>query len=126
MSRGGAEREGDTESEAGSRLRGISPEPDAGARTHEPRDPDLSRSRAPNRLSHPGAPLLLCAELVGALRGCHRADAGSFAARLPRVLFNPPGPPAGPQSPRGSLPLPAAWAERVTSFHFITLCAGPG
>ena len=30
MSRGGAEREGDTESEAGSRLRVISPEPDAG------------------------------------------------------------------------------------------------
>ena len=27
---GGAEREGDTESEAGSRLRAISPEPDAG------------------------------------------------------------------------------------------------
>ena len=30
MSRGGAEREGDTESEAGSRLRAISTEPDAG------------------------------------------------------------------------------------------------
>ena len=30
MNRGGAEREGDTESEAGSRLRAVSPEPDAG------------------------------------------------------------------------------------------------
>ena len=30
MSRGGAEREGDTESEAGSRLRAISPEPEVG------------------------------------------------------------------------------------------------
>ena len=30
MSRGGAEREGDTESEAGSRLRAVSAEPDAG------------------------------------------------------------------------------------------------
>ena len=30
VSRGGAEREGDTESEAGSRLRAVSPEPDAG------------------------------------------------------------------------------------------------
>ena len=30
MSRGGAEREGDTESEAGSRLWGVSIEPDAG------------------------------------------------------------------------------------------------
>ena len=29
MNGGGAEREGDTESEAGSRLRAISPEPDA-------------------------------------------------------------------------------------------------
>ena len=38
----GAEREGDTESEAGSRLRAISPEPDAGARTHRPRDRDLA------------------------------------------------------------------------------------
>ena len=30
MSRGGAEREGDTESEAGSRLRAVSTEPDVG------------------------------------------------------------------------------------------------
>ena len=30
MSGGGAETEGDTESEAGSRLRAVSPEPDAG------------------------------------------------------------------------------------------------
>ena len=30
MNGGGAEREGDTESEAGSRLRAISPEPDSG------------------------------------------------------------------------------------------------
>ena len=30
VSRGGAEREGDTESEAGSRLRAVSTEPDAG------------------------------------------------------------------------------------------------
>ena len=30
MNGGGEEREGDTESEAGSRLRAISPEPDAG------------------------------------------------------------------------------------------------
>ena len=30
MSRGGAKREGDTESEAGSRLRAVSIEPDAG------------------------------------------------------------------------------------------------
>ena len=30
MSRGGAEREGDTESEAGSKLRAVSTEPDTG------------------------------------------------------------------------------------------------
>ena len=30
MSEGGAEKEGDTESKAGSRLRAVSPEPDAG------------------------------------------------------------------------------------------------
>ena len=55
-SRKGAEREGDTESEAGSRLRAGSTEPDAGGRTHEPRDHDLSQSRTLNQLSHPGAP----------------------------------------------------------------------
>ena len=43
-SRGAAEREGDTESEAGSRLRAVSTEPDAGAQTHEP-DDDLSQSQ---------------------------------------------------------------------------------
>ena len=32
MSRGGAEKEGDTESEAGSRLRAVSTEPDLGLR----------------------------------------------------------------------------------------------
>ena len=37
MSRGGAERKGDTESKAGSRLRAVSTEPDAGLelRNHE-------------------------------------------------------------------------------------------
>ena len=39
---GGAEREGDTESEAGSRLQAVSPRARRGARTHEPRDHDLS------------------------------------------------------------------------------------
>ena len=37
-SRGGAEREGDTESEAGSRLWAVSPEPDAGL---EPTDREM-------------------------------------------------------------------------------------
>ena len=38
MNGGGAEREGDTESEAGSRLLAISPEPDGG---HEPTDCEI-------------------------------------------------------------------------------------
>ena len=54
MSGGGAEREGDTEPEAGSRLRAIST--DTGAQTHGLRDHDLSQSPTLNRLSHPGAP----------------------------------------------------------------------
>ena len=45
MSRGGAEREGDTESEAGSRLRAVSTEPDVGLETHKPGDHDLSQSQ---------------------------------------------------------------------------------
>ena len=36
MSRGGAEREGDTESEAGSGLRAVSTEPDAGLELTDP------------------------------------------------------------------------------------------
>ena len=47
---GGAEKEGDTESEAGSRLR-------CGAQTQEPRYHDLSRSWTLSRLNHPGAPI---------------------------------------------------------------------
>ena len=45
---GGAEREGDTGSEAGSRLRAVSTEPDDGAQIHRLRDHDLSRSRTLN------------------------------------------------------------------------------
>ena len=41
MRRGGAEREGDTESEAGSRLRTVSTEPNAGLETTN-RENDLS------------------------------------------------------------------------------------
>ena len=54
-SRGGAEREGDTESEAGSRLRAVSTEPNAGLELTN-QDHDLSWSRTLNQLSHPGAP----------------------------------------------------------------------
>ena len=53
---GEGQREGDTESETGSRLRAVSTEPDAGLQTHGLRDHDLSRSWPLNRLSHPGAP----------------------------------------------------------------------
>ena len=42
MNGGGAEREGDTELETGSRLRAISPEPDAGLELNRPRDRDLA------------------------------------------------------------------------------------
>ena len=59
MSGGGREkeREGDTESKAGSRLQAVSTEPSrCGAQTHEPWGHDLSQSRTLNPLSHPGAP----------------------------------------------------------------------
>ena len=56
MSRGGAEREGDTESEAGSRLRAVSTEPDAGLEPTNREIHDLGPRRTLNRLSHPGAP----------------------------------------------------------------------
>ena len=51
----GAEREGDTESEAGSRLQAVNTEPEAWLELTELQDHDLSQSRTLNRLSHPGA-----------------------------------------------------------------------
>ena len=58
MSGGGAEREGDTESKAGSRLRAVSTEPDAGLEPTN-REIMMSRSWTLNQLSHPGAPILM-------------------------------------------------------------------
>ena len=52
MSRGGAGSEGDTESEAGSRLRAVSTEPDAGL---DLTNRDLSQRRTLNPLSRAGA-----------------------------------------------------------------------
>ena len=52
VSGGGAEREGDTESEAGSRLRAVGTEPDTGL---EPTKPNSML----NQLSHPGAPMFI-------------------------------------------------------------------
>ena len=59
MGEGQREREGDTESEVGSRLRAVSTEPDVGLKLHELGDHDLSRSQTLNQLSHPGAPELV-------------------------------------------------------------------
>ena len=54
MSGGGAEREGDTESQAGSRLQAVSTEPNAGLELMNCEIMDLSQRRTLNRLSHPG------------------------------------------------------------------------
>ena len=58
---GGAEREGDSESKAGSRLWVVSTAPDAGL---EPQDCDLSWSQRLNQLSHSGNLYLNQAPLV--------------------------------------------------------------
>ena len=55
MSRGGAEREGDTESEAGSRLGAVSTEPDAGLeltslRSRPEQKSDAQPTEPPRRL----------------------------------------------------------------------------
>ena len=52
----GSEREGDTESEAGSRFRAISPEPDAGLELADREIVTRADSRTLNELRHPGAP----------------------------------------------------------------------
>ena len=56
-SEGGAEREGDTESEAASRLQAVSTEPNAGLKLTncESLAKVLSQSRTLNQLSYPGA-----------------------------------------------------------------------
>ena len=57
MSGGGAEREGDTDSEEGSRLRAVSTEPSTQPYTGlKLYDHDLSRSGRLNPLRRPGAP----------------------------------------------------------------------
>ena len=56
MSGEGAEREGETESEEGSRLRGVSTEPDT--RLELTNHEIMTRAEVGlNRLSHPGAPI---------------------------------------------------------------------
>ena len=57
VSGGGAETEGDTESEASSRLWVISTEPVGGLKLTNRWDHDLGRSLSLNRLSHQGAPI---------------------------------------------------------------------
>ena len=64
MSREGAEREGDTEFEAGSRLYAVSTEPDAGLELTNRENHDLSRSQTLNRLSHTGAPIHTILNLI--------------------------------------------------------------
>ena len=90
--RGGAEREGDTESEAGSRLQAPSCQHrvwcGAQARTHEAWDHDLGRSRTLHRLSHSDAPISLIfskSSLRIHLAGCFE----SFRWRLRCFLVSP-------------------------------------
>ena len=56
MSWGGAEREGDTESEAGFQAPSCQQRAWCGAGTHKQWDHDLSRNQMLSQLSHPGAP----------------------------------------------------------------------
>ena len=56
MSRGRAERAGDAESEAGSRLRAVSPEPDSGLKLMKREIMTGAGSWMLIRLRHPGAP----------------------------------------------------------------------
>ena len=96
------EKEGDTESEAGSRPRAVSAEPDVGARAPELRDRDLSQSRMLNRLSHSGAP-----DFAGILRQkkgtCQKGERHADAfPRPPRHASRPcSGKRGDPESPEG-------------------------
>ena len=56
MNGGGSEREGDTESETGSRLWAVSTEPDAGLKLTDREIMAWAEVGRFNRLSHPGAP----------------------------------------------------------------------
>ena len=86
MNRGGAEREGDTESETGSRLRAVGPEPDAGL---EPMNREIMtgaevEGRTPIRPSRPGARVV---HLELAVCTLHRR--GPFVAPKEEGVFSP-------------------------------------
>ena len=73
----GVERQGDTESEAGSRLWAVRTESGCRAWTHETRDHDLSWSRTLNCLSHPGAPCM-----ISSIRHCGKGQTIGTKIRL--------------------------------------------
>ena len=70
-----------------SRLQALSCQHSArhGARTHRPRDQDLSQSRTLNRLSHPGAPLIAFLKetcwVSGALPTRHESEGSTLAIK---------------------------------------------
>ena len=75
MGEGHREREGDTESEAGTRLRAISTEPDT---AFDLTVCELGQSQTLNRLSHPGTPKYFKVIhsfhiLLKDIRGIHRS-----------------------------------------------------
>ena len=64
MNGGGSEREGDTESETGSRLWAVSTEPDAGLKLTDREIMTWAEVGPLNQLSHPGAPEELILNMV--------------------------------------------------------------
>ena len=75
----GIEREGDTESEAGSRLWAVSTQPDAGLELTNHEIMNLSRSWTLNWLSHPGTPIVFLYLMC--------PHTWKFSLPLPFVLF---------------------------------------
>ena len=84
----GREREGDTESEAGLQAPSHQPRARRGARTHGPRDRDLSRSRTLNRLSHPGAPKIIFLNITTDFQQKSLCVLGSCQAHGNRYKFS--------------------------------------
>ena len=107
----GAEREGDTESETGSRLRAISPEPDAGL---ELPDREIVTWLKLNRLCHPGAPVLTLKSNQETFHCTWPFPTSTFLDAS--ATFSPD------KTPAPSCVLP----ERVLSLCFLRWYLGPG
>ena len=127
MSGAGAEREGDTESEAGSRLWAVSTEPDAGLKLTDREILTWAKVGMLNRLSQPGAPSSLFLVDLYLSEKKQRDKMGETLLQiwwiLPRSYTAPRSLPMGRVSSVGVEFTSFLWNERVTRSQWFSECS---